>query len=330
MYKLKQIAEDFIVKEISNVKIKDSGVFTYVLVRKKSRNTMDVVKEMSRQLNISEKKIGFAGIKDKHAVTEQVFSFERISKEKLLKLNINNVEIEILGFGLIPISLGDLSGNNFEIVVRNLDSVKVENISFVANYFDEQRFSSHNVEIGRHLIRKEFSQAAKLIDTYKVKEHLEKHENDFVGAIKKVSKRLLNIYSHAYQSYLWNEVLAEYLESKKWKEVSYSQGKFIFVKEREELSAPLIGFGTELTEKFKGIIEKVMEKEDLMFSDFIIKQFPEVSLEGGFREAFVSIQDLIISKIEDDELNIGKKKVKIYFALGRGSYATMVIKKLFG
>ena len=330
MYKLKQIPEDFIVKEISNVKIKTSGPFTYILIRKKLRNTMDVVKEISKLLNIPDKKIGFAGSKDKHAITEQVFSIERGSKERLLGLKMRDVSIEILGYGNTPISLGDLSGNYFEIVVRNLDLVKVVETDFVENYFDEQRFSSNNVEIGRHLIKKEFDLVASLLDDWKVKDYLLKNKTDSVGAIRILPKRLLKMYVHAYQSYLWNDTLARYLKLKKWKEVSYSQGKLIFVKVKENLPVPLIGFGVEIDEQFKGIIEEIMKKEDLSFSDFIIRQIPELSLEGSWRDAFVPVQDFKVGTIEEDDLNTGKKKVKVSFTLGKGSYATMVIRRLFG
>ena len=56
MYILKQIPEDFIVKEVRTLKLSD-GRFAYLKVKKKSRNTLDVVKEISKLLNIPDKKI---------------------------------------------------------------------------------------------------------------------------------------------------------------------------------------------------------------------------------------------------------------------------------
>jgi len=72
-----------------------------------------------------------------------------------------------------------------------------------------------------------------------------------------------------------------------------------------------------------------MQKEDLDYTDFVIKQIPEISMEGELRKAFIEINDLQISKPEDDELNQGKKKLKLTFSLNKGSYATMVIKQIF-
>lgn len=51
-------------------------------------------------------------------------------------------------------------------------------------------------------------------------------------------------------------------------------------------------------------------------------------LEGSSRKALVEVKDLEVNPLEKDELNPGKKKVVLKFFLTKGSYATMVIKKL--
>jgi tRNA pseudouridine13 synthase len=329
MYILKQIPEDFIVREVRRLKL-DSGRFAYILVKKKLRNTLDVAKEIAKQLNLREKQIGFAGSKDKHAITEQYFSIEGIKEERIAKLNIENVALDFVGYGKNPISLGDLEGNEFEIVIRDLNYVNIKEINFVANYFDEQRFSLHNSAIGKHLIKKEFHDAMKLIDDFRAKEHLGKHPNDYIGALKKLSPRLVLMYVHAYQSYLWNETLAEYLRSFNGKEVAYSLGKFVFVDEKFDLEVPLIGFDTSFSDsKIEKIVLFIMEKEGIDFSDFVIKQIPELSREGELRNVFVDVKDFKLGSVEDDDLNVGKKKVKVSFTLRKGSYATIVLRKLF-
>ena len=45
---------------------------------------------------------------------------------------------------------------------------------------------------------------------------------------------------------------------------------------------------------------------------------------------FADVSELSIGKLEDDELNKGMKKVRVKFTLGKGSYATIVIKEMFG
>ena len=329
MYKLKQIPEDFIVREVRKSEL-SNGRFTYVKIHKKLRNTLDVAKEIAKRLGIKEKQIGFAGSKDKHAITEQLFSIENVNENKINTLDIENVTLEFLGYADKAIFLGDLEGNKFEIVIRNLEEVSLNAVDFVENYFDEQRFSKNNVEIGRSLIKKNFKNACELIDDLKLKQHLEKHGNDYIGAIKKVSPRLLIMYVHAYQSYLWNETLAKYLKQFTHQEVEYSLGNFVFVDEKQDVKVPLIGFDTSFNDsKIEKIVLSLMEKEGITLTDFVIKQIPELSREGELRDAFVDVKDFKLFDVEEDDLNIGKKKVKVVFTLGKGSYATIVVRKLF-
>lgn len=353
MYKLKQIPEDFIVKEISKVKITEKNKLTdkskitnknptdhpnrfiYCKLKKKNRTTLDAIKEIAKSLHLREKEVGFAGSKDKHALTEQLISLPIEKKEKLTQIKLENISVELIGYGNQPISLGDLESNEFEIVVRNLEKSSVKKITYCENYFDEQRFSAHNVAIGKHLIKKEFQEAAKLIDEEKCTAHLRHCSHDFIGALKKLPLRLLRMYVNAYQSYLWNETAAQYLLSKgkAVKEIPYSLGKFIFIDNLESvlnLAIPVIGFASEEleTEEIKSIIDIIMNKEGVTYSDFVIKQIPELSLEGNFRKVLVEIKDLEIGKATKDELNAGRKKIKLNFSLTKGSYATMAVRKL--
>lgn len=314
MYKIKQVPEDFIVKEISNKQFKDKGKFFYFLLKKKNRNTLDVVKEISRRLNIKERQIGFAGNKDKQAITEQVLSVLYQYKNKVLQMDVKECNITPLGFGNEPISLGDLKGNYFEIVVRNVDKkFKSKTITHIHNYFDTQRFGTNNKDIGKFLIKKRFKEAAQLIKDKKVDDYLQKYPNDAVGALKQISIRMLRFYIHAYQSWLWNETLTMFLGQ---------------ADSNSEI--PLVGFGTELDDgKLDEIIRRLMSKEQITTKDFIIRAIPEISVEGGMRKAIVDVNNLVMGQPELDELNRGQMKIKLSFSLSKGSYATMVVKSLF-
>jgi len=338
MYQLKQLPEDFVVKEISSVTFQDNGRYLYFKLSKREENTLDAIKQLSKALHLPEKNFGVAGNKDKQAVTEQVCSVLGTTKENLLKVKLENVTLEFLGYGEIPISLGDLEGNYFEIVVRNLEkAIKPQHITLMPNYFDEQRFSKNNIEIGRALVKKEFKKATELVDDRHAREWLQGRPQDFVGALKRVPIRLLRLLVNAYQSYLWNETVSLYLKSKstKFQESDYSGGKLVFVEEPQpfkDLKIPIAGFGGEdliKDKEMKSIVDSLLRKEKISYSDFIIKQIPELTLEGEERAAFVEVKDFKIGKAEEDELNFGKKKIKVSFFLGKGSYATMCIKSLF-
>ncbi len=337
MYTLKQLPQDFIVTEISSLNLKPQGKYLYFKFTKTNRNTLDVIQELSRIFHIPEKQIGFAGTKDKNAVTTQICSISNISPERINGIHLPNVTLEFLGFSNEPITLGSLEGNRFDITIRNLTTEKIISQQFIPNYFDEQRFSKNNVQIGKHLLNKEFKQAVELIDNEKSLLYLNEKTNDYVGALKELPIRLLRLYLNAYQSKLWNETVAQYLQlhGKHNHTSSYSQGTLLFpenIADFQHLTIPIIGFTgipDATTAEIKNIIETVMKQESITINDFIIKQIPELTLEGELRSLVTEIKELTIGPLEADELNPDKNKLKISFSLGKGSYATMVIRALF-
>ena len=294
MYKIKQSPEDFIVKEISNVEINETGGYSYFLLKKKNYTTVRALQHIAQVLRIPLKRLGFAGTKDKNAVTEQVVSVKDVSKEKLEHVNLKDIEIKFLGKGEKPVSLGDLEGNYFEIVVRDYET-KPKKLEKFRNLFGEQRFSKNNAEIGKAIIKKDFKRSAEIANEDVVNEHLKKNPNDFIGALRKVPIKILKMYVHAYQSYLWN-TLAE---------------------KSDEEEIPIVGFGTETTEE----INKLIEEEKITTREFIIREIPELSSEGDTRKVFAEVKDL---KIE-----LGEKTIKLSFALPKGSYETELVRQMF-
>ncbi len=123
--------------------------------------------------------------------------------------------------------------------------------------------------------------------------------------------RLLRLYINAYQSHIWNRTVEKAIK------------KGILVEE-----VPLVGFGIELGE-VEEIIEEILAEERVRLKDFVIKQFPSLSLEGEQRKVLVKVEEFKILDKGKDELNQGKKKIKILFRLRKGSYATVVIKEIF-
>lgn len=318
MYKLKQIPEDFIVEEVSDQNFEKEGKYLICKLEKKNYNTEDAVQTLCRALNTIRKNIGYAGTKDRNAVTTQYVSLYMGSKERVSNLELKDITLEIVGRSKSPLSLGDLKGNEFTIIIRNLETnIKIKRIKKFPNYFDKQRFSKNNIRIGKSLIKKQFSDACEIIKEDNqygsgVKEKLEKQPHNYTEALQQVPEKILLIYVHAYQSYIWNETVEEYTK-----------------KEREQTEIPLIGFGTEIEDKeLQKIIEKILTKENLTLRDFIIREFPYISLEGTSRKLYSEIENLEIGKEETDELNEGKKKISIKFFLKKGSYATMAVKHL--
>ncbi len=340
MYQLKCLPEDFVVKEIPKIALRPKGRYLYLKLLKKNWNTMEAVQSMAKALGIKDKQIGFAGSKDRRAITEQVCSLCGVRKEQVLNMHLPGISLTFLGYGDTPISLGDLQGNSFEIVIRNLEKTeKVQPLSFIPNYFDEQRFGKENLSIGKYLLKKQFAEAAACLKSAEVEAYLQQHPNDYIGALKLLPLRLLRLYLNAYQSYLWNETLAQYLRKANiaLKEIPYSLGSFALPYEEnfheenslQELKIPLIGFDYKETpnnEKVQNILRELMKSEGISAEDFILKQIPQLTLEGEMRKAFGEVKGLSLWEAEDDELHPGKKKVKVSFTLPKGSYATMVVR----
>ena len=328
MYKIKQTPEDFVVEEIIELELADDGDYVYFWLNKKGFTTANAIEKISRFIRCKLRDIGFAGNKDKQAITKQAISIKdpgkRISKTRFEKFNSEKIFLEYIGRGKKPISLGDLEGNRFEIVLRECEK-EPENIKQFINYFDEQRFSETNKDVGKAIVKGDFKKACGLINAEEVKAHLEKNQNDFVGAMKRLPLKTRLLHIHAYQSWLWNETVKEYLQSrhKDLLKQQYSLGELVFPKSSIEAEAvPIIGFGTEIgTDEIGKIIKQIMEKEEITQRDFIIRSMPELSAEGGERELAVEIADIGIEKI-------GEKEYKIKFFLPKASYATMAIKRM--
>lgn len=316
--KIKFKPEDFLVEEIPNRRFLEEGKYLVCKLTKKNYNTEDAVQLISRKLGVQRKNIGYAGTKDRKAITTQLISVYRGNKEKILGLELKDIKITFIGYSNEPLSLGDLKGNKFTITIRNLrKNTKILKKEKIPNYYDEQRFSGNNARIGKYLIKKEFREAARLLEEdrkygEKVREKLKENPKDYINAIKTIPRKIIQIYLHAYQSYIWNKTVEKYLE-----------------KEREQEEIPIIGFGTEIeNEEITNILEGIIEEENITYRDFILKEFREISLEGSTRLLYQEIKNLEIGELEDDEEHPGKCKATIKFELGKGSYATITVKEL--
>jgi len=328
-YHIKTNPEDFFVREIIGLKFDDLGEFSYYNLKKTNLSTQEAVDIISKKLHITKKFVNYAGTKDKKAVTEQNISIKG-GPEK--DFDFGNVKLKFLGRGKKRLNLGDNSGNYFEIIVRNIEK-RPKKISCFVNYFDDQRFSGKNAETGRAIVRKDFEKAAEIIlendKSYGkiIQDYLERNKKDFIGALRLVDRKILRMFVHAYQSYLWNLCVSKTFEGKKCRKTRYSLGELNVPEEKtKNFSYPIAGFGTEKEDK---ILREVLQKEKISKRDFVIKEIPELSSEGSERSVFAELKNLKFGNLEEDELNKGKKKIKISFELGKGSYATMAVKQMF-
>jgi tRNA pseudouridine13 synthase len=331
MYKIKQIPEDFIVEEILDLKIEKEGKYSYFVLEKKNCNTVDAIRLVSKKIKSDEKLINFAGTKDRNAITRQYISVNNCPIKKDAIIN-QQISLKYLGQGNERINLGLNKGNKFAITVRNLEKEEKISLKKIVNYFDEQRFSKSNVVIAHSLLKRDFKKACSFIDDDNLKKFLEKNPRNFVGALRTVPKKILQMYIHAFQSKIWNETAARMIEknSKISKKIPYSEGMFIFpgnVDKIKQQNIPLIGFGTEKNAESK-IAFEILDRFDINQRDFIFKEIPEISSDGESRNLFAEVSSFKYS-YENDELNRGMFKCPLEFELPKGSYATIVLRQIF-
>jgi tRNA pseudouridine13 synthase len=156
------------------------GSYPHLVFRATLRgwDTNDFAAALSNKLAISRERVSWAGTKDKHAVTTQLFSVKREANDLP---TLDGADIEVLGRAGRPVLFGDLIGNEFELVVR--DAIRPENAEPIAeelrrfgsdgdgssetvavpNYFGQQRFGSKRAithRVGLDIVRGEWESAA--------------------------------------------------------------------------------------------------------------------------------------------------------------------------
>ncbi|MBX8639028.1 MAG: tRNA pseudouridine(13) synthase TruD [Candidatus Thermoplasmatota archaeon] len=153
---IKNEADDFIVDEIPILpQQKEGGRYSICKVTVRNWETNRLIREISRRLHISRKRIGFAGTKDKKGITSQFMSFEDVDENALRSLDISDVDIQFIQRSGRKLNIGDLWGNRFSIRIRDCDysgASLIDRAEAVvselranggfANFFGVQRFGS--------------------------------------------------------------------------------------------------------------------------------------------------------------------------------------------
>jgi len=136
-------------------------------VQKMGLSTMDVSTIIASSLRLPRNLVSYAGLKDKRAVTVQRMSAPTRAASGLGTLELSNIEIRDIEYSKHLVQIGDLVGNRFTILLRDLD-VPLDKALEIAeevqsspllNYFGVQRFgiTRPNTHIaGKYLIKRDF------------------------------------------------------------------------------------------------------------------------------------------------------------------------------
>ncbi|MCF7975578.1 MAG: tRNA pseudouridine(13) synthase TruD [Phycisphaerae bacterium] len=116
----KSEVSDFYVEEIPLNTLGKKGSHCYFLIEKKGITTAEAVETIAHAVGKRNRDIGYAGLKDAHAVTRQWISLERVPPDRVRRLKLRNIRILDWGRCDQPLKIGGLKGNRFRVRIREL------------------------------------------------------------------------------------------------------------------------------------------------------------------------------------------------------------------
>lgn len=312
--------EDFQVDEISRFEPDGEGEHALLRVRKTGVNTEWVARRLAAHAGLPVSGVGYAGLKDRHAVTSQWFSLHLGPRAQpdWGALDVEGVELLEVHRHRRKLRRGALCGNRFLIRVRNLAAVgdlleqrivRVRELG-VPNYFGPQRFGNGDGNLT----------AADAL---------------FAGRAKRVGRHLRGLWISAARSQLFNELLALRVERGDWDRAldgdcmqldgsrSYFRAETVDDGLLERLrtfdihpSGPLWGEGDTLAEGQSAELERSVVQRFSSWADGL----GAVGLHQERRALRLQVSDLTFNR--------GPETVELAFVLPAGAYATAVLREI--
>jgi tRNA pseudouridine13 synthase len=333
---------DFIVDEIPLYDFSGEGEHLVLHIRKKNMTTWEMISAIARYLGIKSRDIGYAGLKDKNAMTMQYISIPAKDNEERLK-DFNHDKIKILGTQRHnnKIRVGHLKGNHFKVRLKKVLGVQKDKLDSVLkwikehgvpNYFGNQRFGTdgNNWREGRAIVE---------------------------GKLKMRNRKTRTFLLNAYQSYLFNSWLSKRIElSLLLQEFSSQDAEKIFdltegslkgTKEQKQFFKLLNGdlmmhyphgrvFELDsLEDESKRFINRDIAPTGLLSGKRVsratsiareIEQNYDIQIgeSGARRYAWISVEDIKSTYVQE------KAQYELSFYLPKGSYATNILDILRG
>jgi tRNA pseudouridine13 synthase len=198
---IKQSPSDFQVRELLGFSPSGDGEHDFLWVEKSGANTVWVARSLAKHANVADRDVGYAGLKDRHALTQQWFSVRRPSGTGTDWEDYSQPGVKILESSRNQRKLkrGANSANHFRIAISGAaahhelisERLDIIRLNGVPNYFGEQRFGRDggNLELVREL---------------------------FAGKRLKRDKRSIALSSA--RSYLFNEILQARVADDNWRQ----------------------------------------------------------------------------------------------------------------
>lgn len=188
--------EDFQVVEKLGWELSGDGEHDYLWIEKTGANTEWVSRQLARHADVPARDVGYAGLKDRHAVTRQWFSVPRWHSPNWSALEVEGVEILDVKRHAKKLRRGAHRGNEFVIALRGAglaqfgDAIEQRVCAIreqgVPNYFGEQRFGRDGTNLrladqwaaGRRLKRHARSLAISTVRSFLFNQYLDGRVSD--------------------------------------------------------------------------------------------------------------------------------------------------------
>jgi tRNA pseudouridine13 synthase len=197
--KLRCVPDDFKVFELLSFEPSGEGEHAFLQIEKTGQNTDYVARELAQVAGVRQRDVGYAGLKDRHAMTTQWFSVWLPGKSDPDWSVLENQEITVLQAlrHARKLKRGVLSANHFEITIRDWQGDKEKLITQltaiktngIANYYGAQRFGHNGQNVANALAM-------------------------FRG--KRVKREQRSLYLSAARSCLFNQILSSRVSAGTW------------------------------------------------------------------------------------------------------------------
>jgi tRNA pseudouridine13 synthase len=314
---LRSLAEDFFVEESLPFTLSGEGEHLYLFVEKRGLNTADVVRLLSKAAALHPRNIGFAGMKDRHAVTRQWFSLYLPGKADPDFSDLpDSVRVLEAVRHNRKLRRGAVSSNRFRLVIRALKAdtaLLAANLACVAkqgfpNYFGVQRFGrGGNIERAIAVLQR--------------------------GKTRKASD---GIYLSAVRSMLFNEVLAGRVRRGDWNrplagdvmQIAGSNSLFLADPDDATLQPRHAAFVIGATGPLCGREARVLpEGEPLAVEQAALAGY-DWWIEGLVRCRVDADRRMLRAAVSGLEYSIERDTLELAFRLGSGCYATSLLREL--
>ncbi len=314
--------EDFSVIEHIETDFTHSGEHLWFKLEKINSNTAWVATQLASACKVPARQVGYAGMKDRHAVTQQWFSVQlpKITDINIIKDKLPD-EVTMLEhhWHKSKLKTGQLTANEFKLVVRNItgdvstvvDTIQSIKQRGVPNYFGPQRFG-HDLN------------------------NIQQAQDWFTGQIRVNNKKMRGILISTARSHIFNLIVAERIRQGIWHQVipgdivqlDGSHSWFPASDATEtELTERLAAFDIHLTAALWGEDNVQSTSQCAEFENSMAATLPDY--QSGFTRHRVK-QDRRAIRTYPHELKHAwhDDALQISFKLQPGAYATSVLREI--